>query len=100
VTDGEVAKIYDLGAAEEWGRLDLRRTEFGVTCSVLDEFLPPPPARILDVGSGPGRYAIRLAERGYSMSILDVSQQSLDLAVEKASSNGGQIRRGRLRDGH
>jgi S-adenosylmethionine-dependent methyltransferase len=88
VTDAEVAKLYDLGAAEEWARLDERRMEFGVTCAALDEFLPPAPARILDVGCGPGRYALRLAERGYSVSVLDLSQQSLNLALEKASNSG------------
>jgi SAM-dependent methyltransferase len=62
--EADVAKLYDTGAIEEWDRLDVRRTEFGVTCCALDEYLPPPPARILDVGSGPGRYAIHLAQRG------------------------------------
>jgi S-adenosylmethionine-dependent methyltransferase len=86
--DAEVAKLYDDGAADEWSRLAVRRTEFAVTCCALGQFLPPPPAKILDVGSGPGRYAIPLAERGYDVSILDVSQQSLDLAVHKASERG------------
>ena len=65
VIDPEVTQFYDVGAEAEWSRLDARRTEFGVTCCALDEFLPPPPANILDVGSGPGRYALRLAQKGY-----------------------------------
>jgi ubiquinone/menaquinone biosynthesis C-methylase UbiE len=86
--DPEVASVYDDGAHEEWSRLETRRVEFGVTCLALDEFLPPTPARILDVGSGPGRYAIRLAGAGYAVSLVDVSQRSLDVAAEKASEAG------------
>ena len=50
--------------------------------------MPPPPARILDVGSGPGRYAIRLKQRGYSVAIADVSRKCLQLAEEKAAREG------------
>jgi SAM-dependent methyltransferase len=84
MVDELVARLYDMGAEEEWSRLDARRTEFEVTCRALDEFLPPPPANILDIGSGPGRYAIRLGGRGYRVSLADVSQCSLDLAVARA----------------
>ena len=88
MTDTDVARLYDANAEDEWSRLDTRRTEFAVTCMALDEHLPPPPAKILDVGSGPGRYAIRLAQRGYAVSVLDLSQQCLDLAATKAALSG------------
>ena len=88
MTDTDVARLYDENAEDEWSRLDARRTEFAVTCRALDEHLPPPPAKILDVGSGPGRYAIRLAQRGYAVSVLDLSQQCLDLAATKAALSG------------
>jgi ubiquinone/menaquinone biosynthesis C-methylase UbiE len=33
------------------------RLELVRTLELLDQVLPPPPARVLDVGGGPGAYA-------------------------------------------
>ncbi len=79
---------YDRHAEREWERLDRHRTEFAVTCRVLAEFMPPPPGRVLDIGGGPGRYTIHLARLGYRPTLIDLSQRSLDLAVEKATAAG------------
>ena len=79
---------YDLFAQREWERLERHRMEFAVTCRVLDEFLPPPPGRILDVGGGPGRYAIYLTWLHYQITLVDLSQASLDLALAKATEAG------------
>ena len=87
MNDTDVARLYDENAEEEWSRLDTRRTEFAVTCMALDEHLPPPPAKILDVGSGPGRYAIRLAQLGTPFPF-SISQQCLDLAAKQAALSG------------
>ena len=81
----EVARLYDAAPERELHRLDERRVEFGVTCRALEEFLPPPPATILDVGSGPGRYAFYLISRGYSVSLVDVSRECLSLAEREAT---------------
>ena len=48
----------------------------------------PPGARVLDVGCGPGRHAIPLAEAGYAVTGVDVSQRFLDLAAEAARTAG------------
>ena len=79
---------YDHNAAREWERLERHRTEFAVTCRVLDEFLPSPPGRLLDIGGGPGRYAIHLTQLGYLVTLIDISQGCLDLAVEKSVAEG------------
>ena len=39
--------------------------EFERTKDILQRFLPPSPSIIADIGGGPGRYALWLAERGY-----------------------------------
>jgi len=49
------------------------RTEFAVTMRALADHLPPPPARVLDCGGGPGRYAIELARQGYEVTLFDLS---------------------------
>jgi SAM-dependent methyltransferase len=79
---------YDEDPEREWERLERHRMEFAVTCRLLAEFLPPPPGQILDVGGGPGRYAIHLTRLGYRVTLLDLSQRSLDLALDKATQEG------------
>jgi len=83
-----VAALYDAAPEREWARLDERRIEFGITSLALDEFLPAPPARVIDIGSGPGRYAIALARQGYTVSLLDVSSACLTLADQEAKRAG------------
>ncbi|MCB0084235.1 MAG: hypothetical protein KDE47_25020 [Caldilineaceae bacterium] len=53
-----VEQYYDDDAHVEWERLDRHRTEFAVTMRALGEYLPSPPAQVLDVGGGPGRRSI------------------------------------------
>jgi S-adenosylmethionine-dependent methyltransferase len=88
-----VERFYDTNAEHEWARLTMdyephRWLEFRVALHLLDKYLPPPPARVLDVGSGPGRYAIALAERGYTVTLLDLSSESLALARRKVEEAG------------
>lgn len=79
---------YDRHAEREWERLERHRMEFAIACRVLAEHLPAPPGRVLDVGGGPGRYALRLTQLGYRVTLIDLSQRCLDLALEKATAAG------------
>ena len=54
------------------------------TLALLQAALPPPPARILDVGGGPGVYAARFAAVGYDVRLVDVHP----LHVEQAAAHG------------
>ncbi|HEV2108540.1 MAG TPA: class I SAM-dependent methyltransferase [Thermomicrobiales bacterium] len=50
------------------------------------------PARALDLGGGPGRYTLRLAERGYRAVLADLSPALLDIARAKvAQSKAGGL---------
>lgn len=89
----EIQAFYNHNAEAEWARLDRHRTEYAVTMRALDEFLQKPPASILDVGGGPGRYAIALSLRGYTVTLADVSEVSLALAEEKARAAGAVLGR-------
>ncbi len=80
----KVEKHYDKSADREWNRLLEHRTEFAVTMRALSNYLPPSPADILDIGAGPGRYALELAKIGYKLTLVDISTVSLDLAKQKA----------------
>src|SRR5688500_13526762 len=64
---------YEAGAEE--GRLITngeRGLELVRTLELLERFLPSAPARILDVGGGPGVYAGILAKQGYDVCLLDL----------------------------
>jgi ubiquinone/menaquinone biosynthesis C-methylase UbiE len=88
MSNSHVTRYYDQQAQQEWERLERRRTEFGVTLRALVEHLPPPPARVLDCGSGPGRYALELTRRGYEVTLFDLSSENLRLAQQKATAAG------------
>jgi S-adenosylmethionine-dependent methyltransferase len=83
-----IVRCYDRQPEREWRRLERHRTEFAVTMRALAERLPPPPAQVLDCGGGPGRYAIELAQRGYAVTLFDLSAGCLRLAREKAAGAG------------
>lgn len=87
-TSEAIRALYDQQPEREWERLERHRTEFAVTLRSLAEHLPPPPARVLDCGGGPGRYAIELAHRGYEVTLFDLSTGCLQLAQEKATEAG------------
>jgi SAM-dependent methyltransferase len=83
--DQEIALHYSSGVEEQ--RLVARargRLEFLRTMDILARYLPSPPARILDVGGGPGRYARALAEAGYEVELID----PLELHVQQAKASG------------
>jgi ubiquinone/menaquinone biosynthesis C-methylase UbiE len=80
----KIEKFYDAKVVYEWERLERHRTEFAVTMQALRDYLPRPSAKILDIGGGPGRYAIALAKQGYNVTLLDISKRCLEFARNKA----------------
>lgn len=60
-----IAEAYDAGVEEEYCRLietPLREAEFQLIAGLLDEYIPD-GSKIIDKGSGPGRYAEHLLQR-------------------------------------
>jgi len=86
-----VEQYYDENVQREWERMDRHRTEFAVTLRVLHDYLPMPPARLIDIGGGPGRYAIALAQQGYAVTLVDLSQRCLGFAQDKAREAGVEL---------
>jgi ubiquinone/menaquinone biosynthesis C-methylase UbiE len=65
--------------------------EFTRTCEILERCLPPPPARILDVGGGPGPYAVWLARRGHHVTLVDAVELHVTQALAAAVAAGQTI---------
>lgn len=59
--------------------------------TLLKEFLPPPPARVLDLGCGTGTLAVLLAELGHEVVGVDLSPRMLQRAEEKARQHGVEV---------
>ncbi|TYB68799.1 methyltransferase domain-containing protein [Nonomuraea sp. PA05] len=57
----------------------------------LTEHLPATPCRILDVGSGQGTQALRMAARGHHVTALDASRELLDV-LEAGVQPGMRVR--------
>lgn len=84
------ASYYDELGEGEWERLDrdlYHRLEWEETIHHLERSLPE-SGRILDIGGGAGRYSIWLAERGYTVDLIDPSERMVDLATAKAEEFG------------
>lgn len=75
---------------DEDGRLDrdnYHRTELLLTLRLLKPYLVP-GGRILDAGAGTGRYSCFLAERGYSVTALDLTPKHVEIIRRKAADSG------------
>jgi ubiquinone/menaquinone biosynthesis C-methylase UbiE len=85
--DPAVGAFYAAGGEEArltWGPFQIERVR---TEELLLRHLPPPPAKVLDVGGAAGAYACWLALRGYEVTLVD----PVPLHLEQA---------GRACDGH
>ena len=89
-----VRKFYDSAPEREWERLDagLSRIEFASTLRLIEKYFPASGA-VCDIGSGPGRYSIELAKRGYQVTLLDLSGKLLEKAELAFASEGTGARR-------
>ena len=84
---GDVRACYDYFGEREWMRLEDPvdgAVEFAVTCDALAAYLLS-GGRVLDLGSGPGRYALWLAGREYRVVLADLSLTLLDIARKKVA---------------
>jgi SAM-dependent methyltransferase len=76
-----VKDYYNDHAVNEQNRLDLPlcRIEFISTLRLIDKYFPK-QGRVCDIGGGTGRYTIELLRKGYSVSLIDLSEKEISLA--------------------
>jgi len=72
---------------DEWGRLLRHRIEFEMTKRMLDRFIPE-GASVLDVGGGPGRYSIYLAQKGHDVTLVDLCEKLVEQAAKNSKEAG------------
>lgn len=84
-----IRDYYNENSKNEWLRLNdpYSRLEFFSTMYMIKEYFPS-EGKILDIGSGPGRYSIELLKRGYNVTLMDLSDKSIDMAKKNIESLG------------
>lgn len=77
-----VKSFYAKEVRYEWRRLvrdAYHRLEFMTTLKYIEKYLPG-TGQILDAGGGPGRYTIELAQRGYHVTLFDLTPENVAFA--------------------
>ena len=76
-------------ADAEWDRLEsaYSHLEYLTTLHLIEKYFPP-AGRVIDVGGGPGRYTIALLQRGYQVSLLDLSPDNVEAAKTRIAALG------------
>lgn len=82
-----VAQDYDAGyEGPYWEVYD------AVTMETASRVMPSAGGRVLDAGAGTGKFALRLIERGFDVTLLDPSAKMLDAARRKLAAAGRSAR--------
>ena len=85
-----VASFYDAYGDQEWTRFDDGRTprpSLEVHFEQLRRFVEPGD-RVLDIGAGPGRFTIELAQLGADVSVADLSPGQLEQNEQRVAAAG------------
>jgi len=84
--DPAIAAYYTRFAEEDRHARGLHQLEAHRTRQLIERHAPPAPATVLDVGGAAGAYAFWLAERGYTVHLLDPVPRLIDQARARAVS--------------
>lgn len=85
-----VKEFYDKCAEDEWNRI-AGRPEFLLTTRFINRYVKPGD-KILDIGGGPGRYSLYLANRGCDVTLFDLSDGNIKFAQQKAAEQSLTIK--------
>lgn len=86
---GDVERFYAQNPFTEWKRLETpySHLEFLSTIRLIERYFPA-QGKVIDVGSGPGRYTIELLRRGYRTTLFDLTQEQLEIAEQQIAVLG------------
>lgn len=79
-----IRDYYDNDPEKEDRRLShpYRALEWGVTMHLINRYFPG-HGTVADIGGATGRYSLALAEKGFDVTLIDISEKCLALAKEK-----------------
>ena len=86
-----VQQFYDNCVQYEWDRLERHPFEFRITTHMMERYIKPGD-KILDIGGGPGRYSLHFANKGCDVTLVDLSAENVNFALEKASEQHIKIK--------
>lgn len=89
----DVVAVYAPGGELDRMAAEANRLEWERTCELLLRWLPPAPARVLDLGGGPGRQAAWIQQQGYPVKLIDL----VPLHVQAAQARGVEAQVGDAR---
>jgi 2-polyprenyl-3-methyl-5-hydroxy-6-metoxy-1,4-benzoquinol methylase len=97
-----VKQFYRENAEKEQLRLQTpsQQSEYLSTIRLIEKYFPK-SGSICDIGCGPGRYSLELLNRGYSVTLFDLSEELLAIARAQIEQEGLQAKsyvRGDARD--
>ena len=79
---------YDANPKKEWDRLKgFHPYEKYITLRMMNRYVRPGDS-ILDVGGGPGHYAVHFARAGHDVTLVDLSRENVRFAKKKARQYG------------
>ena len=87
---------YRLPDQFTWDVASWPRIDFDGYTEIAFEMLPAPPARVLDVGCGPGMGSRRLLEHGYEVVGVDYNERAV--AFARILAEGGRYVQADIRD--
>lgn len=85
VIEGDIydyPNYYDLVFGSDW------RAEFDFLCGVFDKHVPGETRRVFEPACGTGRLLFRLADAGYDVSGLDLSEASIEYCNDRLQRRG------------
>ncbi|MHB8104837.1 MAG: class I SAM-dependent methyltransferase [Dehalococcoidales bacterium] len=83
----DIRAFYDAAVERENIRLERHQIERDITWRYLDKYLPR-RGKILEVGAATGAYTITLAKRGYNLTAVDLSPNSIAACEKRAAKEG------------
>ncbi len=82
-----IRAFYDQKAEYEWERMDRHPIEWILTTHELEKTLKAGDS-VLDLGGGPGRYALHFARMGCKVTLVDLSDGCIAWAKARAAEEG------------
>lgn len=83
----DIANFYNSDPAREHARLAEHQLEYELTWRYLAHYLPT-QGRILEIGSATGRYTLALAQRGFTVTAVDLAAALLAVGRERLAEAG------------